>query len=729
MENGLAWDGFASALDLHDQGGSDRNNNDKKKRQRLSGTIVDKRLVDLQSQLITTNERSHALESFIKEQEGWLEQERLEHAATANALRDAEQRLTEERMVHQIQLGVVGDLAEPLEQMRRTVDDLTEQLRLAREEAEQLGQEKGMLSMELAMTKDTVEVLGAEVALVKSEALLLASQYDQTNVELQMVRQDAAQLASQHDQTNLELQMARQDAAQLVSQYDQTIVELQLARQNSAQLVSQYDQTNAELQMARETVTQLGVQLESSRNEAYEACAEASRLGEALAESRPAAVDARVREALRAVVLIACRLGDPQNEAEALTKCINYRGWRESVGTVDELDPELIQGAATVIGTLVPILYGLFLEVGQHNEKLVSEYDALVQRARQLETDLSNCKCPELRAHIAQIEKEMSEAEALIHQQNGVNKDLHTRVQHRSALESVQVDGASLLRDLVLVQDQKRQLEVQVQGLERSLAATRSLAEKLQTEKGELSSQLLEAQKQIPPPRSLLYVKDLSDNVEELRRSLGPMGEEHCTFCTLCLGKAREAERKLEIAEQGIVEEQRRLVRMTQDHKKTLDSRIRAIEAEATERATDEKKKTSKLERRIAEAEAKLKESERMRETENTARDQQLREQRTIWDRKVAAKNEQIESLEVAAAQAGVAKQALAALDALLGRHRFRSAPLAERFNAAYHDAVRSVHARESTLQVRNAFLRLEGDLREFGLWLRSDEAVRRVCA
>jgi hypothetical protein len=100
-----------------------------------------------------------------------------------------------------------------------------------------------------------------------------------------------------------------------------------------------------------------------------------------------------------------------------------------------------------------------------------------------------------------------------------------------------------------------------------------------------------------------------------------------------------------------------------------------------------------------------------------------VKEQRKIAERRLAAKNEQIETLEAEAAQASVAKEALVALDNLLVTHRFRSAPLAERFRSAFHDATHAVHSRQTVLQIRGAYQRLEGVLREFAQWLRSDEA------
>lgn len=129
------------------------------------------------------------------------------------------------------------------------------------------------------------------------------------------------------------------------------------------------------------------------------------------------------------------------------------------------------------------------------------------------------------------------------------------------------------------------------------------------------------------------------------------------------------------------------------------------------------------MKKRLAEVEGKLSEADKAREKELAAKEEELREQRKIADRKLAAKNEQIEGLEVAAAQASVAGEALTAVDTLLVTHRFRTAPLAERFRSALHDARHAVHARHTTLQVGSAFQRLQTVLRAFVQWLGSDEA------
>ena len=135
-----AWDSFATALDFH--------NNPKptqpapeveKKRARLSlegepaGLAVGGRLNEVQGQLISANERIHALESFAKEQETWLDQERLDHAETWHLLQQANKCLSEERSLHQIQNGIIPALQEQIQMASRDADERVtrESLRLS----------------------------------------------------------------------------------------------------------------------------------------------------------------------------------------------------------------------------------------------------------------------------------------------------------------------------------------------------------------------------------------------------------------------------------------------------------------------------------------------------------------------------------------------------------------------------------------------------------------------
>lgn len=265
--------------------------------------------------------------------------------------------------------------------------------------------------------------------------------------------------------------------------------------------------------------------------------------------------------------------------------------------------------------------------------------------------------------------------------------------------------------------------------MERSLASSRTTMEKLKAENGELAAKLLQAEKKIPAPRALLHVRDLSENVEELRRSLGPLGEDiTCTQCTLYLGKAREAERERELAEQSVVEEQRRLVKMSQDGQRVLDAKLKEAEYAATEKVAEEKKRTAKAEKRLHEAEAKLKENSgktsEVHQVQLEAKDKELAGVRVICDRKLAAKNERIEHLEKEAAQAQTARAALSVVKHLLASHRFGNVPDAERVKSTYEDAVRVVHSRGSVAEITATFARLADALTRFSGWLKSDEAA-----
>lgn len=143
------------------------------------------------------------------------------------------------------------------------------------------------------------------------------------------------------------------------------------------------------------------------------------------------------------------------------------------------------------------------------------------------------------------------------------------------------------------------------------------------------------------------------------------------------------------------------------------------LEREAAEAQVKDRKDLNKAKKRLAELEAKLKEHDAV----VAAKDKEASEQKTIAERRLAAKNDQIAKLEPEAARSGVAEQALGVMRSLMRSHRFGSCARAERVNAAFHDAVQAVHAQQTTLQIRNAYQRLEGELQEFGQWLRSDEA------
>jgi|WetSurMetagenome_2_1015567.scaffolds.fasta_scaffold00274_29 golgin subfamily B member 1 len=616
---------------------------------------LEKRLHELQGQLIVANDRAHTMEVFIQQQETWLEQEREEHAATDRRLQNVETELYEERMRNQIQTSVMTALEAEVEEATRRLAQVME------DSARQVAQANGAcLELKAYIAKIELEDTAAQV---KEEAAQEMERFRQTLEDAH--QEEIVQLVQTHIAESAATQ-AERDA--LHDELGERVRKLHADGEMSAQRVHELEQlgegASLRIHQLERQLGKAAVELDQSRQETHEACCEASRLGEALAEKRQKmSLGRKMREALQTIFTIACQLGDRQADSAVLTDNIDYASWRKSLSalsttgseTMDDIDPSLIHGAATVIGTLVPILYSLFVDVGKSNEKLISEYDRVAERCKELEAELVKCECPKLKAYIAQIEKEMRDAEQLIHQQNGVNKDLHIRVSHRNSLDQVKIDGANLLQNMVMAQEQKRQLQVQVASLERTLASVRSTSEKLQSEKGELEAKLLEAEKQIPPPRALIHIGTLSDNVEELRRSLGPLVEDvDCAQCVLYLGKAREADRKCALAEQSVVEEQRRLVLLTQENKRAFEGKMRELEAISNEKAAEEKKKTAKAERRLAEAEAKLREGGKQTDvhrTELAAKDKEMQDHLVICQRKLAAKNTQIEELQGAATQ------------------------------------------------------------------------------
>lgn len=456
------WNGFAASLDLH----GPKDDTGQKRARVALGPGVD----DLQRQLLSANERIHGLEAFTQQQEAWLDEERREHAETDRRLREAEwhkkeadQRLAEERALHAIQVSVIPGLEEHLRTAARNAEThlIRETVRLTQ------GFQHALAAATKQMKKEADTRLAREVE-------VLCEHVAQTEMTLEMVQQEATserdrvlalttELATERDRVAaLTVELAEEKVGSR-NLFDKFMVATRTA---NAEAIRVHTLT-CELREAQEALAE-------SRKETDEACCEVNRMGEALAQIReqkesgpsPVLADGML-PALQSLVQLAFKLGDPHADSPALTEVLNYVDWHAAVepilGASDlSLAPLAIGGAAQVIGTLVPILYSLYVEVGQHNGKLIHEYDAVAARCKELEAELAKCKCPELKAHIAQLEKEMCEAEDLVNKQNGVNKDLHIRVQHRTALEQVKIDGAPLLQGLVMAQDQRRQLEMQV---------------------------------------------------------------------------------------------------------------------------------------------------------------------------------------------------------------------------------------------------------------------------
>jgi chromosome segregation ATPase len=509
----------------------------------------------------------------------------------ADAKLETEKRAERERAQEEQRLEELRKKCEMLETVNSELDNDVMRLTVHRQLAEDRAQE-----LQQALDTEVAELNEERNAayLMAHDVFSLEEQLKESTNQLAMVQANLQQSLEYNGRCYQEFARARQEIDTLRLQ------ESAQACQDMDTLRTQLTAAKGELEVTKGELEVTKADLNVARQELHDAYVEASRLGEELQEKNKmlalrenASTSNEIKVATKTVIDLACKLGDPKAQAPALNEKISYSKWRLAVNTtmqtlstegIAHWEPEakVVQGAVTVISTLTAILLGLFLDVGQKNEKLIEAYDKLAAHAKEVDAELDRCKCPDLRAEvqrlkneIAQTEKEMAEAETIIHRQDGTNKDLSIRVKRRSALESVEVNGDYLLRDLVKVQDQRSQLTKQVESLERSLASSRTAAEKLRIEKSDLAVRLAEAEKQIPAPRALLYVKDLGDNVEDLRRSLGPIAEQTCAQCTLYLGKAREAERRRNIAEQAVVEEQRRLVKMTQDNKLFIEAKVK----------------------------------------------------------------------------------------------------------------------------------------------------------
>jgi hypothetical protein len=703
-----------------------------------SPVALERRLNEMQVQLLEANERAHTLEAYTRKQEQWLDQERAEHGETYRALMALEE-VTAKRVLQE----TIRISAEFQDQLARATAVVVEDAERKR-------------TMEAARYEAELEAVDKEYMATKME-LLKAQVQQQMTLETLATR--TGELSLREDA----LQACEKRYDQLAHSWRQAeeIHRRELAEVNAElnQVGERYNKVASERDSLSEQLAQVTGHLKTAHEELHDACVEASRLGEELAEAKrqpappapPPAAEAAVLASenlspklvsyINIAVGLACKIGDLQAKSKALAEHIDYHEWRMHVGKLANNKPidsktltNMFKGAVIVLKTLVPIVCNLLNDAGQKNETLVKAYDALAAHAKQADAELERCKCADLRKELAAMEKEMTEAESLILEQHGTNKDLAIRVERRSALESAKIDGYSLLKDLVSAQEQRRQLHAQVQTLERSLAAARTTVEKLQTEKGDLAARLLDAEKKIPTHWAVVQHGSLQETMEDLRQLLGPLASPTCNQCTIYLAKARDADRRRALAEDAVVEEQRRLQRMDQSNKLFVEAKVKSMEHDAAEREAETKKKITKLERRLGKAEADAKEADRLREAAVKAgervrdsatetKDQEIAEVRKIFDRKVAAKNEQIEALEREAAQATVAKYALTALDNLLVTHRFRSSPEAERFRSALQAAQLAVHSKQTALQVRGAFALLGDKLREFALWLSSDQA------
>src|SRR6185369_16045758 len=408
-----AWDSFATALDFH--------NNPKptqpapeveKTRARLSlegepaGLAVGGRLNEVQGQLISANERIHALESFAKEQETWLDQERLDHAETWHLLQQANKCLSEERSLHQIQNGIIPALQEQIQMASRDADERVtrESLRLSMDFQQALAKATAQLK------QDMDERLAQETARIQQEAEdALAQQASQHTMALEMawqradeiekdlssrlVKEEAAskllyeklvhaqRMADAADEASYLLRKEVAERGNTIEDLEEKVTNLrEELRETEATATSVQTALEAQVVHIGEELAQAKTDLRLAQEQIHEACCEVSRLGESLAEKRSGPVS---REALLSVIKLACRLGDLQSDAPALAEHINYAVWRAAVSALDgndgstEIDPSVVGGAATVIGTLVPILYSLYCQVGQHNEKLIAEYEAV----------------------------------------------------------------------------------------------------------------------------------------------------------------------------------------------------------------------------------------------------------------------------------------------------------------------------------------------------------------
>jgi hypothetical protein len=562
---------------------------------------------------------------------------------------------------------------------KRTLDD--DQERQQRDLQLQLIQVNNGRHTLQAHLDDTMELLEVERR-TSHEAL---TEVASLRAQLGQLHEEMGQMAMLHLEKEMEagqrqaeldaLQIELLDARMAQQVQDQAYAQLQAEVHDRCTAVDAICSTERERCVtAEQKAALLGKDLESER------------AGRLVVEQKLAQLE-QVRPAMLGVLDTLAKMGDHHCDQEDVQA---YAKWQAQLdqaraGLPGLLSTELWTGARDLTQVLVPSLIQVYQVACQTNETLRIEYDKLAAHAKQLEREMAQAED----VYNKQLEANRQMAE--------VNRQMGARLDQRTAIDSVRVEGVPVYQQLIEVSEQKRQLQEHIQGLERTVGGLKPLVMRLREEKAELERRLLTAEQSIVPPRSLIFVKDahetMRDDVAAIRERLGlaDPDDERCDLCVLYLGQAKEAERQLGIARATMAEEQRRLVRLAEDQKESLEARRKTLENQAADNARAAQRETARLAKQLGDSEAKSRLLVEQLRTSKDEAEKQASEQRTAAERRLAAKNSAIEDLQRQAQHAAAALPALQVMSALLQRH-YASDPAAQRFQSALEDCRRFDH-------------------------------------
>jgi hypothetical protein len=537
-------------------------------------------------------------------------------------------------------------------------------------------EEERRQSYALSLERDALQFqLGQQRGELDGTRLLLMEE----QVRVYGLQQDLGALRGQVDQ----LQVALLEEQMRTGALQQELGEAKQGHQ--VELSSVRAELEAQRCLGQEAVTRLAQEQENNRLnqvaiEHLEGAAQQS--ASALTEAAPLLL--RLLNALAKMADHHCDAENPQA----------YSEWRKLVNeaqTAQLTNPRLWSGACDVLELLVPSLIQLYQVACATNEKLRIEYDKVA-------------------SHAQQLEREMAQAEQVFNKQVEANRQMLARLDQRVAIDSVVVDGAKVYEQLIAVSEKKRDLEEHIKGLERLVGSLKPLVARLREDKAALESRVRALQEAVPPPRSLVLVRELRSMVDEeaasLRERLGLVDSQHCTLCVLCLGRAQEAERQLEMTRAAMKEEQRRLVRLAEDQKEMYEARRRTLENDSAEAGRAAQREQAKVYRQLSEAETKLKALDGAMTKAKEEAETRAKEQKVMEERRLAAKNARIDELQLAAQQAAVAVPALDVLTTLLQRH-YASHAQVQGFQSALEDCRRCEQLRAAPLVAAPAYQRL----------------------
>lgn len=485
----------------------------------------------------------------------------------------------------------------------------------------------------------------------------------------------------------------------------------------------------AELQMREH---RLPAQLKVSLQQQQVDCAELDQLRLELADSelrtsrirhQLAAKEARCTEleaqfsaqrtashgAARDLLRVVASLADEHCESDGES---SYVTWRKLVddATVDTLDARLWDGAQQVLTTLVPGLIKLYQHTAQSVDALRAERKALRAHVRSLEKDMTNAEKiiydqqivqdpkmkkllekletfnqakalveenKQIREHAQRLEQSLEkllacekDTDRLVAAHEELNRNLMVRLNFRTALDNFNVDEVFVYKKLQAVTLENEELKRNVNRLEQSLSNLRPALFRLRDQKGQLEDQALELQKKIPHPRTLMWVRDLptmaKEEIAALRERHGLSQATHCDMCVASVGELKQMELEMSTLDATVRAEQRKLATLADAEKEKYQALARNAEEDNKQLKLRTQREASNLHRRMAAIAAEKTTLEERLATQTTEYAKNSADQQLAHERKLTAKNERIEQLSREAVPALVSGPALDLLSRVL---------------------------------------------------------------